>query len=194
MAWFHTFTWTNAARDGKRHMPSLGPKNVSLSRINFNIWNINIYLHFILSFHIHMILNRVSCCKFLFVEDRCHISIKYDRKSSVRPFVCLLSWYPLILVKSLQLIWRSGTGRFRSSCKDLTQYLGTSLVPSQNMLTWRYFTTHCWPHGVGVIGLMNQVSEVSTYQGRVTNVCVSKLSHNWFKYGLVACSAPSHYL
>ena len=33
-----------------------------------------------------------------------------------------------------------------------------------------------------------------THWGRVTHICVSTLDHNWFRYWLVACSAPSHYL
>ena len=30
--------------------------------------------------------------------------------------------------------------------------------------------------------------------GRVTHICVVDLGHHWFRYWLVACSAPSHYL
>ena len=33
-----------------------------------------------------------------------------------------------------------------------------------------------------------------THWGRVTHICVGKLNHHWFKWWLVAWSAPSHYL
>ena len=33
-----------------------------------------------------------------------------------------------------------------------------------------------------------------THWGRVTHICVVDLGHHWFRYWLVACSAPSHYL
>ena len=33
-----------------------------------------------------------------------------------------------------------------------------------------------------------------THWGRVTHKCVTKVSHHWLKKGLVAYSAPSHYL
>ena len=29
---------------------------------------------------------------------------------------------------------------------------------------------------------------------QVTHTCISKLSHHWFRYWLVACLAPTHYL
>ena len=52
-----------------------------------------------------------------------------------RPFLWLISWYPLILVKSVQFIWRAGTSRlnlwvldFQMSYNDLAGWMGTSLV------------------------------------------------------------------
>ena len=33
-----------------------------------------------------------------------------------------------------------------------------------------------------------------THWGRVTHICVTNLGHQWFRWWLVACSAPSHYL
>ena len=38
------------------------------------------------------------------------------------------------------------------------------------------------------------VGYILTHWGRVTHICVIKLGHHWFRYWLVACSAPSHYL
>ena len=33
-----------------------------------------------------------------------------------------------------------------------------------------------------------------THLGRVTSICVTELSHNWFRQWLVTCSVPSRYL
>ena len=33
-----------------------------------------------------------------------------------------------------------------------------------------------------------------THWGRVMHMCVSKLDHHWFRWWLVACSVPGHYL
>ena len=48
---------------------------------------------------------------------------------------CLIFWYPLVILKSLQLIWRLGTRRFhrrvpdlQMSCSDLTKWWGTVFV------------------------------------------------------------------
>ena len=52
-----------------------------------------------------------------------------------QPLLGLLSWYPVIIVKTLQLIWRSGTRRWnlrepdlQMSHSDLTKWEGTNLV------------------------------------------------------------------
>ena len=35
---------------------------------------------------------------------------------------------------------------------------------------------------------------VLTHWGQVTHICIGKLGHPWFRWCLVACLAPSHYL
>ena len=65
-----------------------------------------------------------------------------------QPLVWLLSWYPLIPVKSLQLIWRSGTRRFhlrvpdlQMSCSSFTQWMGTSLAAPASFHVYKITTT-----------------------------------------------------
>ena len=60
-----------------------------------------------------------------------------------QPLLRLLSWCPIFKVKSLQLIWRSGTRRFhlrvpdlRMSCRVLTTWQGTRIVVPAIAARW----------------------------------------------------------
>ena len=41
---------------------------------------------------------------------------------------------------------------------------------------------------------VNDPMVLSTHRSRLTHICFGKLSHHWFRWWLVVCLVPSHYL